>query len=327
MPPLPLVGLVGVVLVDAGVHARLAGGLLGIFRIHRVREHRRPRRRRGLQQLLPRALLPSWPLSARPPGRRPAQRQAPPRRIRTALGFAEVIPLLAGRACRRSWRPGISRCIPAWSGPAPARSPQTRQSPTPQSRTIILLEWSSLVSLAALLGSICGSHPSAAGACDNARADCPFKILWLLRHQVHSSAVQHLRRDGCGLLFNPRCPMMKISSLAAATALASFLLIGARIRANHGPAPRPKLPRPTPRRLPRRRSQAADAGLARMLEGSRRQGTARQGAQEIPFRMQEGRGRQGEVSHDDLPYPSPAGSSGGYPASAVGPARRIAAIA
>jgi len=35
-----------------------------------------------------------------------------------------------------------------------------------------------------------------------------------------------LRRDGRALLFNPRCPMMKISSLATATAVASLLLMG-----------------------------------------------------------------------------------------------------
>ena len=40
-------GLVGVVLIDAGVHARLAGAFLGIFRIHRGRKDRRSRRRRG----------------------------------------------------------------------------------------------------------------------------------------------------------------------------------------------------------------------------------------------------------------------------------------
>src|ERR1700748_2998262 len=33
-------GLVGIVLIDAGVHARLAGALLGIFRVDRVREDR-----------------------------------------------------------------------------------------------------------------------------------------------------------------------------------------------------------------------------------------------------------------------------------------------
>ena len=47
--------------------------------------------------------------------------------------------------------------------------------------------------------------------------------------------------------------MMKISSLAAATALASLLLMGAAFAQATAPAPRPKHPRPTPRRLPRRR--------------------------------------------------------------------------
>src|SRR5262245_21625271 len=40
-------GLVGVVLIDAGVHARLAFGLLGIFLIDRGRVHRRTGRRGG----------------------------------------------------------------------------------------------------------------------------------------------------------------------------------------------------------------------------------------------------------------------------------------
>src|ERR1700730_7049117 len=45
-------GLVGVVLIDAGVHPGLARGFLGVFRIHRGREYGRtgggrPRPRRG----------------------------------------------------------------------------------------------------------------------------------------------------------------------------------------------------------------------------------------------------------------------------------------
>src|SRR5260370_13901701 len=46
-----VVGLVGVVLIDAGMHAALAGGFLGIFRIYRRRKHcgacRSGRGRRG----------------------------------------------------------------------------------------------------------------------------------------------------------------------------------------------------------------------------------------------------------------------------------------
>src|SRR5947199_156156 len=41
--------------------------------------------------------------------------------------------------------------------------------------------------------------------------------------------------------------------------------------------------------------KAPHRGFARMLEGSRRQGAARQGAQEIPLRLQEGSGPQGKV--------------------------------
>src|SRR6202171_4727187 len=41
--------------------------------------------------------------------------------------------------------------------------------------------------------------------------------------------------------------------------------------------------------------EAADHGVARMLDGSRHQGRPRQGAQEVHVGMQEGRGRQGEV--------------------------------
>src|ERR1051325_6439506 len=54
-------GLVGVVLVDTGVHARLAFALLGIFRVDRGWEYCRPgrrcrRRRRFLLGLLGRVL-------------------------------------------------------------------------------------------------------------------------------------------------------------------------------------------------------------------------------------------------------------------------------
>jgi hypothetical protein len=52
----------------------------------------------------------------------------------------------------------------------------------------------------------------------------------------HSSTVQHLRRNRCDLLFNPRCLMMKISALATATALASLLLMGGAFAQTTAPA-------------------------------------------------------------------------------------------
>jgi hypothetical protein len=52
----------------------------------------------------------------------------------------------------------------------------------------------------------------------------------------HSSAVQHLRRNRCDLLFNPRCLMTKISALATATALASLLLMGGAFAQTTAPA-------------------------------------------------------------------------------------------
>src|SRR6266704_625135 len=66
-------GLVGVVLVDAGVHPRLAGAFLGIFRINGGGIHCRPGRRGGGDR------------------RRGGCRGG----VRSALGFAEIVPLLA----------------------------------------------------------------------------------------------------------------------------------------------------------------------------------------------------------------------------------------
>src|ERR1700737_957164 len=63
-------GLVGIVLVDAGVHPGLASGFLGIFWINGSGEYSRPGRCGG-----------------RSGGRRCG--------VRSALGFAEIVPLLA----------------------------------------------------------------------------------------------------------------------------------------------------------------------------------------------------------------------------------------
>src|SRR5436190_3307062 len=78
-------GLVGVVLIDAGMHARLAGGLLGVFRIHRRRIDRGPgwgRRYRGCGFLL--GFLGRGCRGCSGRGG-----------VRTAIGLAEVVPLLA----------------------------------------------------------------------------------------------------------------------------------------------------------------------------------------------------------------------------------------
>src|SRR5205823_4617284 len=50
---------------------------------------------------------------------------------------------------------------------------------------------------------------------------------------IHGSALQ---RDGRGLVFNPRCPMMKISTLATATAIAALLLMGSASAQTAAPA-------------------------------------------------------------------------------------------
>src|SRR6185312_1853541 len=81
--------LVGIVLVDAGVQARLAGSFLGVFRIDRVwkdriaRRHRRGGRRRGF--------------FLRGRGGRCRRGRGGRRRIGTALGLAEVVPLHAAQ--------------------------------------------------------------------------------------------------------------------------------------------------------------------------------------------------------------------------------------
>src|SRR3981081_4452582 len=95
-------GLVGVVLVDAGVHPRLAFAFLGIFRIDRGREDRRPgwRRRRcwGGRGFLLGLFLGflgrgggCWGGSS---GRRSGRCRSGG--VRTTLCLAEVVPLLAG---------------------------------------------------------------------------------------------------------------------------------------------------------------------------------------------------------------------------------------
>ena len=160
-------GLVGVVLVDAGVHPRLAGGLLGIFRIDGGRKHRGARGAAGAAAARL-SFFASWRLpSAAPPARRRAAAAARPLR-RRRIGLCGNRSTSGRRACRRSWRPGTSRCIPARSAPAPATSPRTRRNPTPQPHTIIWLERSSLVSLGHV--DLKTSHPSATTACDNAPA-------------------------------------------------------------------------------------------------------------------------------------------------------------
>src|SRR6202011_970509 len=90
-------GLVGVVLIDAGVHPRLAGRFLGVFRIDRGREHRRQRRqcRRGGSRR--RGFLLRL-FRGRGCGRRGRRdkRRGDGCRVGAALGLAEIVPLLAG---------------------------------------------------------------------------------------------------------------------------------------------------------------------------------------------------------------------------------------
>ena len=61
-------------------------------------------------------------------------------------GLAEIVPLLAVERAGGLGGLIFRAAFLRWSGPAPARSPRTRQNPTRQRHTIILLEWSSLVS-------------------------------------------------------------------------------------------------------------------------------------------------------------------------------------
>ena len=79
--------------------------------------------------------------------------------------------------------------------------------------------------------------------------------------------------------------MKTISSRAIATAFASMLLMGSAF------AQTPAAPAAKAERAP-----VVQRGLAGMLQGSRRQGVARQGTQEIPFRMQAGRRREEMIS-------------------------------
>src|SRR5262245_48150607 len=85
-------GLVGIVLIDAGVHARLAFRLLGIFLIDGRRVHRRPSRRssgcRLLLRFLLRFLLGFLGRSRRG---RSCRRGRGGRGVGTALGLAEVV--------------------------------------------------------------------------------------------------------------------------------------------------------------------------------------------------------------------------------------------
>ena len=85
--------------------------------------------------------------------------------------------------------------------------------------------------------------------------------------------------------------MMTIASrTAAAIAFASLLLMSSAY------AQTTTAPAAAPAATEKKAEKPRTRGLAGMLEGSRRQGAAWQGAQEIPLRLQEGSGRQGEVN-------------------------------
>ncbi len=138
-------GLVGVVLVDAGVQAPCRGSPWHISdRSRSDRSRVRPAgsaRRPGPP--------PSWPASARREQRRSQVGAEQPARQQPALHPRRIGPCGSHstswcRACRPSWPPDTWRCIPARSAPAPAPSPPTQQHPTPQSRTAFSIEWSSL---------------------------------------------------------------------------------------------------------------------------------------------------------------------------------------
>ena len=98
------------------------------------------------------------------------------------------------------------------------------------------------------------------------------------------------RRDVAGL-FKPEVPpMMTLSSRAAAAAIASLFLMSPAFAQTTAPA--------TPRARGHARAEdgagkegreAAQRGVAAMLQGGRCQGPPRQGAQEIHVRLQEGR--------------------------------------
>ena len=91
-----------------------------------------------------------------------------------------------------------------------------------------------------------------------------------------------LRRDGRALLFNPRCPMMKISFLATATAVASLLLMGSVSAQTTAPAKTDAHQDRDQGASGKEGRETAHCSLPRMLQASRRERTQGQGAQENP---------------------------------------------
>ncbi len=106
----------------------------------------------------------------------------------------------------------------------------------------------------------------------------------------HSSAVHH--RGATVTPSSTRGAPMTLASRAAATAIASLFLLSSAFAQTTTPA----TPAPAAKMAPTEKKAAKPrtAESHRMLKGSRRQGAQGQRAQEIPFRMQEGRDGQAE---------------------------------
>ena len=131
--------LVGIVLVDAGVQASLAGA--SPWRIS-GRPHLEISHCRSARAQRPAAQLPSWRSWW------PVQALAQPRELQQASHRHRIGPCgsrstSCRSTCRPSWRPDTWRCTPVTSAHSPVRSPRTQRDRKPQSRTQILFLGSS----------------------------------------------------------------------------------------------------------------------------------------------------------------------------------------
>src|SRR5450631_625231 len=159
-----------------------------------------------------------------------------------------------------------------------------------------------IVDLPLGIGYLETTHPSAATACDNGAIESWVKYSSgeNTARRLHSSAVQHrsarLRSPSIRGVSHDDNIFPRGRDRFCIPAPDEF-----RIRAGH----RAGDARSSHENgaCGKEGRKAADRGLSRMLEGCRYQGRPRQGTQEVHVGMQEGRGRQGEVSEFASPLP------------------------